>query len=172
MCLNARAWIRPVRGVVRSKELLVNCPCPFDPISIESSRLVARNCAVRPGLCVRFETLSASAGSHSNRELGLCWIRHQILGSIISEPTGPFRIVLTEHHFAWLSVQCKEMRVTKEDLIFNALLEWTRRTGPAKLPSVGLSCLVFLALEDFIRRHRSEFLPLGGDDKNWSALWE
>jgi hypothetical protein len=86
------------------------------------------------------------------------------------EPTGPFRIVLTEHHFAWLSVQCKEMRVTKEDLIFNALLEWTRRTGPAKLPSVGLSSLVFLALEDFIRRHRSEFLPLGGDDKNWSAF--
>ena len=86
------------------------------------------------------------------------------------ERTVPFRILVIEHHFAWLTAQCKEMRETKENLIFNALQEWTRRTGPAKLPSVGLSCLVFLALEDFIRRHRSEFLPVDGDDKNWSAF--
>jgi hypothetical protein len=32
------------------------------------------------------------------------WLNH------FGEPTGPFRILMTEQHFAWLNVQCKEMR--------------------------------------------------------------
>ena len=86
------------------------------------------------------------------------------------EPTGPFRILVTEQHFAWLSVQSEEMRVTKGELILNALQEWISHTGPGRLPNVSFSWLVFLALEHFIRRHRSEFLPVDGDEKNRSAF--
>ncbi|MGA8480501.1 MAG: hypothetical protein WB696_21270 [Chthoniobacterales bacterium] len=46
------------------------------------------------------------------------------------EPTGPFRILVTEQHFTWLSVQSEEMRVTKGELILNALQEWISHAGP------------------------------------------
>jgi len=76
------------------------------------------------------------------------------------QSTLPFQILVTEQHFKWLSVQCEEMGVTKEELVFNALREWICRCSQPKVPSVGFSWLVFVALEDFIRRHRSEFLPV------------
>jgi len=85
------------------------------------------------------------------------------------EPTGPFRILVTEQHFAWLSVQSEWMRVTKGELILNALQEWISHTGPGRIPNVSFSWLVFLALEHFIRRHRSEFFPVDDDEKNRSA---
>jgi hypothetical protein len=76
------------------------------------------------------------------------------------ESTSPFEILVTEQHFRWLGVQCEEMGITKEELIFNALREWTDRTNRKKAPNVDFSWLVFVALEDFIRRHHSEFLPV------------
>ena len=76
------------------------------------------------------------------------------------ESTLLFQILVTEQHFRWLSIQCEEMGVTKEELVFNALREWIDRTNREKVPSVGFSWLVFIALEDFIRRHHDEFLPV------------
>lgn len=81
------------------------------------------------------------------------------------EPTVPFQILVTEEHFAWLSAQCEEMGVPKEDLIFNALRERVNQPGRKKVPDVGFSWLVFVALQDFIRRHQSEFLPVDGDER-------
>ena len=76
------------------------------------------------------------------------------------ESTLPFQVLVTEQHYRWLSIQCEEMEMTKEELIFNVLREWIDRSDRKKVPNVGFSWLVFIALEDFIRRHRSEFLPV------------
>jgi hypothetical protein len=95
----------------------------------------------------------------SNRDQRLCWIGRHTFGPIyFGEPTVPFQILVTEEHFAWLSAQCEEMDVPKEDLILNALREWVNQPGREKVPDVGFSWLVFVALEDFIRRHHSKFL--------------
>src|SRR6202023_1447440 len=85
------------------------CQRLFDPLSDwQLSRWWYGNT-----LRIQKQRPAVRSGSHSNRELGLCWIRHQILGSIIfGERTGPFRVLVTEHRFAWLSVQCREMRLT------------------------------------------------------------
>jgi hypothetical protein len=72
----------------------------------------------------------------------------------------PMRILVTEEHFVWLTLQCEQMGTRKRQLIFNALKEWLSRTDPSKLPTKDLSEMVFLALEDFRWRHRAEFLPL------------
>ena len=80
--------------------------------------------------------------------------------SNFGKPKGPFKIFLTERHFKWLCVQCDEMGVPKEDLIFNALAEWVYQPGRTEITDTSFSQLVFVALEDFIRRHRSEFLPV------------
>ena len=81
------------------------------------------------------------------------------------ESAEPVQILVTEEHFAWLTLQCEEMGTPKRRLIFNALKEWLSRTDRSKLPEKGLSEMVFLALEDFRWRHRAEFLPLD-DNRN------
>jgi hypothetical protein len=96
------------------------------------------------------------SGTFSNRDQRLCWIGRQNFG----KPKGRFQILLTERHFIWLCVRCEEMGVPKEDLVFGALLEWVYQPGRTELPNASFSRLVFVALEEFIRRHRSEFLPV------------
>jgi hypothetical protein len=67
------------------------------------------------------------------------WLNH------FGESTGPFRILMTEQHFAWLNVQCKEMTVTKKDSSLTHCRNGFTKPA-AKTTNVGLSWLIFQAL--------------------------
>ena len=60
--------------------------------------------------------------------------------------------------FDWLARQCEFMRIPKEQLVVDAMEEWISRNREAVI-SEDLSQAVQTALDEFINRHRDEFLP-------------
>jgi hypothetical protein len=95
------------------------------------------------------------SGTFSNRDQRLCWIGRQISANLKGRSKS-FSPNGTSYGYA----SGVMMGVPKEDLVFGALLEWVYQPGRTELPNASFSRLVFVALEDFIRRHRSEFLPV------------
>ena len=60
--------------------------------------------------------------------------------------------------FDWLARQCEFMGIPKEQLVVDAMEEWISRNREAVI-AADLSGTVQTALDEFINRHRDEFLP-------------
>ena len=63
--------------------------------------------------------------------------------------------------FQWLTKQCEFLGVTKQELIADILEEWINRNRALTLPRLDPSTMVRWALDEFMQRHRDEFLPVG-----------
>ena len=71
------------------------------------------------------------------------------------------QIVVSSRHFEWLTKQCEFLGITKQQLIADVLEEWISRNRPVNLPP-DPSPIVRLALDEFMQRHRDEFMPIIG----------
>jgi hypothetical protein len=67
------------------------------------------------------------------------------------------RVVVSPTQFDWLAKQCDFMGIAKEQLVVDAMEEWVSRNGEAVVYP-DLSRAVQIALDDFMNRHRDEFL--------------
>jgi hypothetical protein len=68
------------------------------------------------------------------------------------------RVMVSATQFDWLAKQCEFMGIPKEQLVVDAMEEWISRNREAVI-SADLSRTVQTALDEFINRHRDEFLP-------------
>jgi hypothetical protein len=68
------------------------------------------------------------------------------------------RVVVSATQFEWLGKQCGFMGIPKEQLVVDAMEEWISRNREVVI-SADLSRTVQRALDEFINRHREEFLP-------------
>jgi hypothetical protein len=59
--------------------------------------------------------------------------------------------------FEWLTKQCEFLRITKEQLVVDAVEEWLCRNRVVLLP-LDPSATIRAALDQFMQRHRDEFL--------------
>jgi hypothetical protein len=73
------------------------------------------------------------------------------------------QIVVSPVHFQWLTKQSEFLGVTKQELIAGVLEEWIRRNRSVRIPLLEASAMVRWALDEFMQRHRDEFLPLDGE---------
>jgi hypothetical protein len=67
------------------------------------------------------------------------------------------QICVTSLQFEWLTRQCEFLSITKQQLIADALEEWLCWNHPSDVlqnPSVAVRS----AIDEFMRRHRAEFL--------------
>jgi hypothetical protein len=66
-------------------------------------------------------------------------------------------ILVNSVQFLWLSRQCEFLRITKQQLVAEALEDWLCRSHPfAALQNP--SAAVRFAIDEFMRRHGAEFL--------------
>jgi hypothetical protein len=85
-------------------------------------------------------------------------------------PTGPDpddlevleRVPLEPYQSLWLEIQIRELGVKKAVVIWEALREWVSRYPNLEFPPGTPPNVVAKALEEFMARHREEFLPLKG----------
>jgi hypothetical protein len=89
-------------------------------------------------------------------------VRKENTGWSPEEPhqSAEVQIVLSPDQFHWLTKQCEFLGVTKQEFIANILEEWIGRNRALSLPRIDPSAMVRWALDDFMRRHRDEFLPV------------
>jgi hypothetical protein len=73
------------------------------------------------------------------------------------------QIVVSPVHFQWLTKQSEFLGVTKQELIADVLAEWICRNRTVSLPRLEASVMVRWALDEFMQRHREEFLPVDGE---------
>lgn len=69
------------------------------------------------------------------------------------------RVVVSATQFDWLAKQCEFLGIPKEQLVVDAMEEWFCRNREAVIPA-DLSWTVQRALDEFMNRHREEFLPV------------
>jgi hypothetical protein len=67
------------------------------------------------------------------------------------------RVVVSSTQFEWLAKQCAFLAIPKEQLVVDVMEEWVCRHRGATIPS-DPSGTVQRALDEFIQRHRDEFL--------------
>ena len=72
------------------------------------------------------------------------------------------QIVVSLRQYEWLAKQCEFLGITKQQLIADALEEWICRNRTLTLPKPDPSAIIRWALDEFMRRHREEFLPARG----------
>jgi hypothetical protein len=68
------------------------------------------------------------------------------------------RVVVSATQYDWLAKQCEFMGIPKEQLVVDAMEEWLCRNREVIIPA-DLSRSVQKALDEFMDRHRDEFLP-------------
>lgn len=68
------------------------------------------------------------------------------------------RVVVSPIQFDWLVKQCAFMGIPKEQLVVDAMEEWLCRNREVVAPA-DLARTVQRALDEFMIRHRDEFLP-------------
>jgi hypothetical protein len=76
------------------------------------------------------------------------------------DPEFRDQIVINAEHFAWLSKQCEVLGTSKQQIIANVLQEWLPHHPQSAVLSLSNSSMVEMALDDFILRHRNEFIPV------------
>jgi len=76
------------------------------------------------------------------------------------DQSAEVQIVLSPVQFQWLTKQCEFLGVTKQELIADVLEEWIGRNRVLSLPRIDPSAMVRWALDEFMRRHQEEFLPV------------
>jgi hypothetical protein len=80
-------------------------------------------------------------------------------------PEGPdpsartLRVVVSATQFDWLAKQCGFLAIPKEQLVVDAMEEWMCRNREASIPA-DPSGMVRRALDEFMNRHRDEFLSM------------
>jgi hypothetical protein len=68
------------------------------------------------------------------------------------------RVVVSATQYDWLATQSEFMMIPKEQLVVDAMEEWLCRNRESVIPA-DLSLTVQKALDEFMNRHRDEFLP-------------
>jgi hypothetical protein len=76
------------------------------------------------------------------------------------DPEFREQIVINAEHFAWLSKQCEVLGTSKQQMIANVLQEWLPHHPQSAVLNLSNSSMVEMALDDFILRHRNEFIPV------------
>jgi hypothetical protein len=76
------------------------------------------------------------------------------------DQSAEMHIVLSAEQFQWLTKQCEFLAVPKQDFIADVLEEWICRNRALSLPGIAPSAMVRWALDEFMQRHRDEFLPI------------
>jgi hypothetical protein len=87
-------------------------------------------------------------------------VRKKESGSSPEEPEqtgGALRIEISSQQFEWLTKQCQFLGITKQQLLSDALEEWSCRNRTADLIR-DPSATAQQALNEFMQRHRDEFL--------------
>jgi hypothetical protein len=89
-------------------------------------------------------------------------VRKENTGRSPEEPdqSAEVQIVLSPAQFHWVTKQCEFLGVTKQELIAGVLEEWIGRNRVLSLPRIAPSAMVSWALDEFMRRHQDEFLPV------------
>jgi hypothetical protein len=89
-------------------------------------------------------------------------VRKEDTGRSSEEPdqSAEVQIVLSPAQFVWLTKQCEFLAITKQDFIADVLEEWICRNRALSLPRIAPSAMVCWALDEFMQRHRDEFLPV------------
>jgi hypothetical protein len=89
-------------------------------------------------------------------------VRKEDTGQSPEEPdqSAEVQIVLSPVQFQWLTKQCEFLGVTKQELIADVLEEWIGRNRVLSFPRIAPSAMVRWALDEFMRRHQNEFLPI------------
>jgi hypothetical protein len=89
-------------------------------------------------------------------------VRNQQSGSSPEEPdeaSASLRIEISSRQFEWLAKQCDFLRISKQKLVSDALEEWVcRNRAIAHLRDP--SATAQRALDEFMQRHRDEFLSI------------
>lgn len=80
------------------------------------------------------------------------------------DKSAEVQIVVTPGHFLWLTTQCEFLGITKQEMIAGVLEEWISRNGGLALPRIDPSKMVGWALDDFMQRHRDEFLSVESEN--------
>jgi hypothetical protein len=102
----------------------------------------------------------------SRRSAANLCVRNKEMGSSPEEPDqspDSVQIVVSSQQFKWLTKQCDFLGITKQQLIADALEEWLCRNRTATIVP-DPSAVMRRALDEFIQRHREEFLPTAGRD--------
>ena len=73
------------------------------------------------------------------------------------QSAGSLEIVVSSLQFEWLTKQCEFLGITKQQLVVDAMEEWVCRNRLVILP-LDPSATIQAALDQFMRRHRDEFL--------------
>jgi hypothetical protein len=73
------------------------------------------------------------------------------------------RVPLDSYQDRWLVTQSRRLKVKKSVIIWEALREWLLRYPNLEFPPGAPFNVIPKALEDFIARHREEFLPADAD---------
>ena len=73
------------------------------------------------------------------------------------------QIVVSPVHFEWLTKQSEFLGVTKQEVIADVLEEWICRNRTVSFARLEASVMVCWALDEFMKRHREEFLPVDGE---------
>jgi hypothetical protein len=71
---------------------------------------------------------------------------------------GALRIEISPHQFAWLTKQCQFLGISKQQLVADAVEEWVCRNRTSDLLR-DPSATAQMALDEFMQKHRDEFLP-------------
>ena len=89
-------------------------------------------------------------------------VRKENTGWSPEEPdqSAEVQIVLSPDQFQWLTKQCEFLAVTEQEFIADVLEEWICRNRGLSLPRIAPSAMVRWALDEFMQRHRDEFLPV------------
>ena len=70
------------------------------------------------------------------------------------------QLVVSPLQFQWLTRQSEFLRVAKGELVTASLEEWIWRNRKTPFTPADLPAVTWLALDEFMQRHRTEFLPV------------
>jgi hypothetical protein len=92
-------------------------------------------------------------------------VRNENTGQSPDDPdqSAEVQIVVSPVHFQWLTKQSEFLGVTKQEVIADVLEEWICRNRTVTIPRLEASVMVRWALDEFMLRHRDEFLPVDGE---------
>jgi hypothetical protein len=86
----------------------------------------------------------------------------QLLANMRQPDTIPpnIRANFTEFHLRWLDTQRRELNATFDQILENVFTEWLARHSEALQASLIYGEVLRHALDEFIVRHKEEFLPV------------
>jgi hypothetical protein len=87
-------------------------------------------------------------------------VRKEDSGRSPEEANHFVQVVVSPLQFQWLARQSEFLRIDKEDLVTASLEEWIWRNRKIPVAPADLPALIWLALDEFMERHRTEFLPV------------